>query len=137
MDDFSLASIHSLCSSLSQSALSSVSELADILSRIPENGNDRAIQLNELSGSLHSFSATVERLDAAVTSATTISPGGLSELSKCLSSCQTIIAPLGKQVMRLQADNIATLNGMYVQAHGDALVIYAQQMSFFEAVLAM
>lgn len=135
MDSFTAASLSSLCSSISHSAIASASELADLLRDIPDG--QHAEQLASLSEALHAFSASVYQFESSISSAEAISQRLQVQLGESLETCQAKIAPLRKQVMRLQPDNVVHLNRQFLMAHADLLVAYTQLFVFCEEALAM
>lgn len=135
MDSFTAASMSSLCSSISHSAIASASELADLLQKVSDG--QHADQLASLSEALHAFSANVYQLEASISSASAISQQLQLQLGDSLQACQAKMGPLGKQVMRLQPENVIHLNGQFVMARADLLVAYTQLFVIFEEALAM
>lgn len=135
MDGFSVASLSSLCSAISHSAIACAVELAELLPTIPPG--QHAQHLASLSGGLQEFGAGVSQFEAAITGASAISPHLQDQLGRSLDACQTRLAPLGKQVMRLQPDNVRGLNVVFVMVHQDLLVAYTQLLGFLNEVLSM
>lgn len=135
MDSFTAASLSSLCSSISHSAIASASELADLLQNIPDG--QHADQLASLSEALHAFSANVYQLESSISSATAISQRLQVQIGESLNGCQTRIGPLAKQVMRLQPENVIHLNGQFVMVYADLLVAYTQLFVIYEEALVM
>lgn len=135
MDSFTAASLSSLCSSLSHSAIASASELADLLSKVPDG--QHAEQLASLSEALHAFSGNVYQFESSISSASAISQQLQVQLGNSLQACQAKIGPLGKQIMRLQPDNVIHLNGQFVMVYADLLVAFTQLFVIFEEALSM
>ena len=135
MDSFSVASLGSLCSAISHTAIAGVIEIAELVANIPPG--QHADQLASLSRALQEFSESVSRFEVTVNGASTISPRLQGQLGASLGACQGQLAPLGKQVMRLQPTTVGSLNAMYVMVNEDLLLAYTQLLAFFEEVLAM
>jgi anaerobic glycerol-3-phosphate dehydrogenase len=135
MNAFSLAGLGAYCSAISHSANSSASELTDLLRSIPDS--QHAQHLASLSEALYAFSTSVSQFEGAVHRASTLSPTLQQQLNDSLQECQIRIAPIGKQVMRLEASTLPMMNTMFLTVHVDLLVTYAQLLGFYEEVLAM
>lgn len=135
MDGFSVASLSSLCSAISHTAIAGVIEIAELVAKIPPSHH--ADQLASLSRALQEFSESVSRFEVTVNGAPAISPRLQGQLGASLGVCQGKLAPLGKQVMRLQPTTVGSLNAMYVMVNEDLLLAYTQLLAFFEEVLAM
>ncbi|KAG9251972.1 ankyrin repeat-containing domain protein [Emericellopsis atlantica] len=135
MNGFSLAALGTHCSAIAHSANSSASELADLLRTIPDG--QHAQQLASLSEALFAFSTSAGQFEGALQRATTLSPTLQQQLNGSLQECHIKIAPIGKQVMRLDASTVPMMNTMFLTVHMDLLVTYAQLLGFYEEVLAM
>ncbi|KAI6782834.1 putative ankyrin repeat protein-like protein [Emericellopsis cladophorae] len=135
MNGFSLSALGAHCSAIAHSANSSASELADLLRTIPDG--QHAQQLAALSEALFAFSTSAGQFEGALQRATTLSPRLQQLLDGSLQECHIKIAPIGKQVMRLDAPTVPMMNTMFLTVHMDLLVTYAQLLGFYEEVLAM
>jgi hypothetical protein len=135
MDGFSVASLSTLSSSVSHRSLAAAAELTDLLRKLPSD--HYAEQLSSLSKALQAFSTTVNQLAISIISASAISQRLQAQLSRSLGTCENGLVSMGKQVMRLQPETIASLNGAFLAVHDDMLLAYTQLFGYFEQVLAM
>ncbi|KAH7150368.1 ankyrin repeat-containing domain protein [Dactylonectria estremocensis] len=136
MDAFSVVSLTSLTTTISNRALSSATELNELLQAL---GRDHLASeiLFALSNALHRHQQQVAQLQAALDGAHTISVRLQAHLSQSLTACDATAAVLNKQVMRLQPDNVELFDESFCAAHGDAVRAYSQLFDVFVKLLSM
>ncbi|KAF7539120.1 hypothetical protein G7Z17_g12488 [Cylindrodendrum hubeiense] len=136
MDGFSVISLTSLTSTITNRALSSIGELNELIQTI---GQDHAAtqDLTVLSGALHQLHQQVPQLETALNGASAISLRLQNHLSQSLASCDGIAAVLNKQVMRLQPNNVLLCDGEFCVVNGYALRTYCQLFDVFVMLLSL
>ncbi|CAM1511832.1 Fc.00g093450.m01.CDS01 [Cosmosporella sp. VM-42] len=136
MDSFSVVSLTSLTSSISHRTVSSTEEIKELIETL--NLEYAAIpQLAAVSTSLADLHGRVVQLGESLNGSSSISQRLQTHLSQSLGSCDGITAVLNKQVMRLQADTLATLNPLFLTAYAEALTAYGRLFHFFVNLLSM
>jgi hypothetical protein len=136
MDGFSVISLTSLGSTIANRALSSAEELNELIATLDLHHGSIS-HLSTFSSLLHKLHQHVVELETALNGASAISLRLQTDLSQCLGSCDGIMAVLNKQVMRLQPENVAQLNGTFLAVQGYSLEAYCQLFDFFVKLLSM
>ena len=135
MDSFSVTSLTSLTSTISHRALSSAEELNN-LTETAQPQHDLAPLISEFSKALQQLYERASLLEESLSSATAISEGLRTDLTKWLNSCDQTTAVLSKQVLRLQADTLDSLEPFFVNVYVKTVVGYARLFHFFVTVLS-
>ncbi|KAF4974947.1 hypothetical protein FZEAL_8210 [Fusarium zealandicum] len=132
-DGFSVISLTSLGSTISHRVLSSAEELNELNGTLEaENSHLRAS-----AATLYKLHQHVGELETALNGAAAISVRMQTLLSQTLGSCDAITAVLNKQLMRLQADTLPMLDGVFMVVYNDAVVAFARLFAFFVKVLSL
>ncbi|KAM5347846.1 hypothetical protein ACJ41O_007670 [Fusarium nematophilum] len=132
-DGFSVISLTSLGSTISNRVLSSAEELNELNGTLEtENA-----QLAAFAAALLQLHHRVSQLETALNGATAISVRMQTHLSQSLGSCDVITAVLNKQVMRLQADTLPVMDEVFLLVYSDAVVAFNGLFAFFVKVLSL
>ncbi|KAL6872914.1 ankyrin repeat-containing domain protein [Trichoderma novae-zelandiae] len=116
MDGRSISSLTTLCSGISQRAISSANELQSLVEALDSSHRNVSPVLTSLAGALEELNQRASRLDVALVTSTVamLVQDGLKEH---LTSCDGMMTVLYKQLMRLQPDNVGSLNVEFVVAY--------------------
>ncbi|KAH0491090.1 hypothetical protein TgHK011_002533 [Trichoderma gracile] len=119
MDGRSISSLTTLCSGISQHAISSANELRSLVEALGSSHRNVLPVLTSLASALEELSQRAAELDAALVTSTVamLVQDGLKEH---LTGCDGMMTVLYKQLLRLQPDNIESLNVEFVVAHYQA-----------------
>ncbi|KAL7809757.1 ankyrin repeat-containing domain protein [Trichoderma gracile] len=119
MDGRSISSLTTLCSGISQRAISSANELRSLVKALGSSHRNVFPVLTSLASALEELSQRAAELDAALVTSTVamLVQDGLKEH---LTRCDGMMTVLYKQLLRLQPDNIESLNVEFVVAHYQA-----------------
>ncbi|KAK1249371.1 hypothetical protein MKX07_002887 [Trichoderma sp. CBMAI-0711] len=127
MDGRSISSLTTLCSGISQRAISSAIELRSLVEALGPSHRNVLPVLTSLASALEELSQRASQLDAALVTSTVamLVQDGLKEH---LTSCDGMMTVLYKQLMRLQPDVIESLNVEFVVAHYQAAMANSRLM---------
>ncbi|CAI6090836.1 unnamed protein product [Clonostachys chloroleuca] len=133
MDGFSVTSLTSLCDTISHAAVSTNTELSDLLRAIP---NEKAQQsFTSLYGSLQSLGNEITQLQKSLTQASVLSESLRGQLQEYLSDCQRTLASLNKQVLRLDSGLADRISHTYLSTRKEYFAAHCQLLRFFTTTL--
>ena len=136
MDGFTVASLESSTTAIVQKAASAAAEL-NALTQTITSGSFRVQRLGQLSSGLQQLSDEADDLLSALGASSVISPRLQGALSRVLRRCEALMASLDKQVMRLQPDNVRSVNWTVVTVLTDFVGAHATLFGPFAEMLAM
>lgn len=136
MDGRSISSLTTLCSGISQRAISGANELRSLVEALGSSNRNVLSVLTSLASGLEELNQRAAQLDAALVTATVamLVQDGLKEH---LTSCDGMMTVLYKQLMRLQPDNIKSLNVDFVVAYYQAAMAYSRLLESMEDIVQM
>ncbi|KAL6886327.1 ankyrin repeat-containing domain protein [Trichoderma longibrachiatum] len=134
MDGRSISSLTTLCSGISQRAISGANELRSLVEALGSSNRNVLSVLTSLASGLEELNQRAAQLDAALVTATVamLVQDGLKEH---LTSCDGMMTVLYKQLMRLQPDNIKSLNVDFVVAYYQAAMAYSRLLESMEDIV--
>ncbi|RFU80487.1 ankyrin repeat [Trichoderma arundinaceum] len=115
MDGHSTAALTTLCSAIAQRAISSANEAQSLFEALDSSDHDIS-QLSSLAGALEELNQRASKLDVSLISST-ISIDLHGAFKQYLTECDGTMTVLYKQLLRLQPDNIGSLNVEFVAAY--------------------
>ncbi|PNY28890.1 Ankyrin repeat protein [Tolypocladium capitatum] len=130
MDGFSVTSVTSLCSSIANRAAYSAGELDSLGAARPES-------IRALTERIGQINRGASQLGQALNGAAYISPQLQDVLKDALAAGDATTGKLQKQVMRLQAENLAAVDGDYAEAYGRSLGTYSRLFDYLSEVLSL
>lgn len=116
MDGRSISSLTTLCSGISQRAISGASEIQSLVGG-PDSSRQNVSQLlSSLASALQELSQWTTKLENCLVASTVaiLVQDGFKEL---LTSCDGTMTVLHKQLMRLQSDNVERINIDFLVAY--------------------
>jgi hypothetical protein len=134
MDGFSVTSLTTACSTISQRALASAGEIRSLERSIGEE-DSRLRGLAVLAGLLDEASRNVLQLEQTLNSATAIAERLRLKLDDTLKATEPAIATLNKQIMRVQATNVDQLSTVYLDKQKTLVSAYSQLFGFYTRLL--
>lgn len=134
MDIISIASLTTLCSTLSHRAVSSVDEVNGLVAAIG-TGHQHTQQLGSVGAAVEQLNRHAVRLGEMLNATTVISERLRTVLSRSLAVCDAVTGTLHKQLIRLQPDNAHILDQSFLVAHEGFLTTYNQLFVYFSSVL--
>ncbi|UKZ66367.1 uncharacterized protein TrAtP1_007543 [Trichoderma atroviride] len=134
MDGRSTNALTTLCSTVAQRAIAIVHEV-QLLTEPLGAGLDRLEALLELKNSLEALKLQASQLDASL-AASIVSMAAHDAFKQHLTNCDRIMAVLYKQVLRLQADNIETMNSEFLATYDQTVKANSQLLTGFLQVVA-
>lgn len=132
MDSFSPAALNSLATSITNHAVSSISELQSLLPSMPPQDIEAKRQIASLLSTVSESMGQVKQLQQALRNATVISVRLQGILTETMSSCDSALARCNKQSMRLNGENMKNIDPAYVEAQITMLTTY---QSLFQNLL--
>lgn len=129
MDGFSVASLTSLCTGISNRAAVSSSELRTLVATLPRGGDNA--QLYDLSFRLSTFGTQILKLERTLKTATVISQPLQRTLGRSLEISNETLAVVSKQLMRLQQENIHLVDWRLVGVYNDLMEISTALLDYF------
>ncbi|KAL7942515.1 ankyrin repeat-containing domain protein [Trichoderma barbatum] len=116
MDGRSISSLTTLCSGISQRAISGANEIQSVVEALDASRQNISELLSSLANALEELNQWASRLDAGlVTSTVAISVQDSSK--ELLTSCDGTMTVLHKQLMRLNPDNVGSINIDFLVAY--------------------
>ncbi|VUC34282.1 unnamed protein product [Clonostachys rosea] len=133
MDGFSVTSLTSLCDTISHAAVSTNTELSDLMRAIP---NEKAQQsFTSLYGSLQILGNEITQLQKSLTQASVLSESLRGQLQEHLSDCQKTLGSLNKQVLRVDSSLVDRISHTYLSTRKEYFASYCQLLRFFTTTL--
>lgn len=139
MDGFSVISLTSLTSTISNRALSAVEDLDDLTSTLEPHhaAAVAAARLSTSSALLRDLDRHAAQLETALHGASAISQRLQTDLTRSLGACDGLVAGLSKQVSGLQAHNVARVDAGVLGVQGGALEAYCRLFELFVKMLCL
>lgn len=137
MDGFSVASLTASTTSISQRALSGASEIRRLATAGEEHQQPPLGDLVTLADLLEKASRDVEQLGTALGAASAVAARLHAKLKETLTASETSIAGLGKQLMRLDADNLARVYVSYIQRQQRVVLAYSDLFQYYAQIVAL
>lgn len=134
MDGRSTSALTTLCSTVAQRAISIIHELQLLLE--PLGSGDKVDALLELSNALEELKLQASQLDSTL-GACTVSMAAHDAFKQHLTNCDGAMAILYKQILRLQADNIDSINIDFLAAYNQTVKENSQLLKSFLQVAAV
>ncbi|POR36049.1 Ankyrin, partial [Tolypocladium paradoxum] len=130
MDGFSVTSLTALCCSIANRAASSAGELDSLGAARPES-------MVTLAGHIRQISRGASQLEQALNSAAALSQQLQHVLNRALAAGDAATGKLHKQVMRVQTETLAAVDGDYAEAYGHFLRTYCRLFAYSCKVLSI
>ncbi|KAM0463140.1 hypothetical protein ACHAPV_003266 [Trichoderma viride] len=134
MDGRSTNALTTLCSTVAQRAISILHEVQLLIEPLG-SGLDKLEALLELNNSLEELKLHASQLDASL-AASTVSMAAHDAFKQHLTNCDRIMAVLYKQILRLQADNIDSINSEFLAVYDQTVKADSQLLKGFLQVVA-
>lgn len=134
MDGRSTNALTTLCSTVAQRAISILHEVQPLIEPLG-SGLDRLGALLELTTSLGELRLQASQLDASLATGT-VSMAAYDAFKQHLTDCDGATAVLYKQLLRLQADNIESINSEFLAAYDWTVKANSQLLQGFLQVAA-
>jgi hypothetical protein len=134
MDGRSTNALTTLCSTVAQRAISITHEVQLLIEPLG-SGLDKLQALLELNDSLEELKLQASQLDASLPTST-VSMAAHDAFKQHLTNCDGLMAVLYKQVLRLQADNIETINSEFLAAYNQTVKANSQLLKGFLQIVA-
>lgn len=137
MDGRSTNALTTLCSAISQRAISIIHEVQVSIEPLG-SGLDRASEdkLSELKNALEELKDRASQLDASLRTST-VSMAAHDAFLQHLTTCDGTLAILYKQVLRLQAETLDRINIEFVVAYNQTIQANSQLLEGFIRVAAV
>ncbi|TQW11915.1 Ankyrin repeat-containing domain protein [Cordyceps javanica] len=140
MDSFSVASLTSTTSSISQRALSGANEIRNIQRAVDGHERDSQPPLSDLvtlADLLEKASRDVEKLGQALGASTAVAERLQKKLNEALTASETMLVGLGKQLMRLDASSLASVYVSYVHRQQRVVLAYSDLFQYYTQISAL
>ncbi|KAM0487104.1 hypothetical protein ACHAPX_000372 [Trichoderma viride] len=134
MDGRSTNALTTLCSTVAQRAIAILHEVQLLIEPLG-SGLDKLEALLEFNTSLEELKVQASQLDASL-AASTVSMAAHDAFKQHLTNCDGIMAVLYKQILRLQADNVETINGEFLAVYDQTVKANSQLLNGFLQVVA-
>jgi hypothetical protein len=115
MDGRSINSLTTLCSSIAQRAISSANEVYSLID-LPSLSQDKLDALSTLADTLEELNQQAAQLDVSL-AASTVSMEAHDTFKQLLTGCDATMAILYKQILRIQSDNVDSVNIGFLSAY--------------------
>ncbi|QYT02195.1 ANK_REP_REGION domain-containing protein [Trichoderma simmonsii] len=116
MDGRSISSLTTLCSGISQRAISGASEIQSLVGGLDSSRQNVSQLLSSLASALQELSQWTTKLETCLV-ATTVAILVQDGFKELLTSCDGTMTVLHKQLMRLQSDNVERINIDFLVAY--------------------
>ncbi|KAL7793010.1 ankyrin repeat-containing domain protein [Trichoderma ceciliae] len=121
MDGRSISALTTLCSATAQRAISSANEVQVLIAVLNSSHHEESIsQLSALADALEELGQLAAQLDASLVTST-VSMEVYDAFKQLLIGCDGTATALYKQLLRLQPDNIGSLNAEFVVAYSQTV----------------
>lgn len=138
MDGRSTNALTTLCSAVAQRAIAIVHEVQLLIEPLGSGSGsslDKLYALLELTNSLEELKLQASQLDASL-AVSTVSMAAHDAFKQHLTNYDRAMAVLYKQILRLQADNIGSINNEFLAAHSQAAKANSQLLKGFLQIIA-
>lgn len=135
MDGFSVTSLTTTCSSVSQRAIASAAEIRTLQQDAGSEEEPRLRGLVALAGLLDEASRSVLQLEQTLNAATAVAERLRIKLDEALKAGEEAIASLNKQIMGLQTSNLDQLSATYIGKQKNLLSAHNQLFGFYTRLL--
>jgi hypothetical protein len=142
MDSFSTTSLTTLLEAISQRIASSTGEIRTLLQQYKDvdssdEHGDPTATLSALAHNLEHFQSQAHRLKSSVQSVRVVSERLQGALTSRLAQCDADSAVLGKQLMRLQPENLGSVNQAAVRTFEEVLSTYIALFDWLSNALSL
>lgn len=116
MDGHSISSLTTLCSGISQRAISSANEIQSLVEPLDSSQHSISQPLSSLASALEELNQRASQLDVCLITST-VAMQVQDAFKELLTTCDGTMTVLHKQLMRLQPDNIESVNMEFLVAY--------------------